>query len=1145
MAVLPPGPLAESVRIELEAQTRLTVVDNIQAALAHLLEYEVVDVAVLLESADSGTAVARASELRRLRHALPVIVLSRKPDSHDVTAALRGKQVSWVVPVPWHHGALIAAIERAHETSRLRRELDTTRTQLHRRLEMMSAMNELTGEIADAHSYEQLARVAAQGLFRVSPEGIGAVLLVTVSEHAYLHLHCPQPSDRHALRAIRDRAMHVFHTFVGRDIVEDRLNMEMSGDGMSIEPEREYSQVFTHAPVTTDGRTVGVIVLATSAGVNTTAEKLMFFVANRVAEMFRRLSLQREGERHRLGLMVESMADGLIFYDTSSDEVLINPAARRMLRIDAAADVTGQRLESALGFHPLTRMSTTSRRSTEVIRQELQLGDRTLHSIVSAVSDTDGVVVGVVVVLRDISDARELARRQRDFVSMMSHELRTPLTSIAGILDMCLNGHAGLLSDKQRKYLSLARDSYHQLDGLISNLLDVARSERNDMLDDVSLVDLHELSRSAVEQFRVDAEAKDIQLHIRTAEQRIRILGDGPRIAQVLDNLISNAIKFTPQTGEVEVEVFGESAVAEHVGVSVFNTGAPIPREARERVFAKFEQLEDLSTRGTGGAGLGLPISRAIVEAHGGRLWAESLSEGTRFVFILPIAPNTDERESEHTHDDAQRIIGPLVGRHGGATDSAPIPGTQVLVVDDGQHSSFMLSGLLLAAGYEVSSAKDAESALSMARSQSLRLAVISIAEPSSASADLVDIFTHDPEMRKTAVLVVSSNSDVRDVALRSNANQFLRMPVEQGEFLNACTNLVLEAGHTSANRVLVVDDDATIRMICRDILEQAGYDVTDAGDGATALDLAKRHKPHVMLLDIMMPKMDGFEIASKMRTDPATSMTPIIFVSAKGETADKVRAFRAGAEDYMVKPFDAQELVARVDKSVERQARELGASPTTQLPGADAIEAEIERRLALAGDDAYCYLDLDNLKAFNDYYGYAKADGVIRQIGDIIRDAVARDGSPGDFIGHIAGDDFVFFTNASRVTDVCTNICTTFDRLIPLYYNQADRERGFIEAKDRYGVLRKFPIMTVSLAVVTPMEERLQSFSDLAMLAARGKKLAKKLIGSSFVCDGQPIMGRAPTDNNIAADIVESNAVSPATATPDTDESTAIDDVS
>jgi GGDEF domain-containing protein len=250
------------------------------------------------------------------------------------------------------------------------------------------------------------------------------------------------------------------------------------------------------------------------------------------------------------------------------------------------------------------------------------------------------------------------------------------------------------------------------------------------------------------------------------------------------------------------------------------------------------------------------------------------------------------------------------------------------------------------------------------------------------------------------------------------------------------------------------------------------------------------------------MPGIDGYRTAEMIRSDPSISMAPIMFLSARGDTADKVRAFRSGAEDYMVKPFDAAELLARVAKALDRQARELGASPTTQLPGADAIQGEIERRLKEDATAVACYLDLDNLKAFNDYYGYAKANAVIRQTSDVIRFVVQRFGGPGDFIGHIAGDDFVFITSADRVDEVCVAICERFDHLIRLYYDPADRERGYIEAKDRFGVHRKFPIMSVSIAAISLSKSK--TYAGLAELAAVGKATAKAIPGSSYVRDGQ-----------------------------------------
>jgi PleD family two-component response regulator len=266
-----------------------------------------------------------------------------------------------------------------------------------------------------------------------------------------------------------------------------------------------------------------------------------------------------------------------------------------------------------------------------------------------------------------------------------------------------------------------------------------------------------------------------------------------------------------------------------------------------------------------------------------------------------------------------------------------------------------------------------------------------------------------------------------------------------------------------------------------------------------------------MIVLDVLMPGIDGYRCAELLRSDPAIAMAPIMFLSARSDTADKVRAFRSGAEDYMVKPFDAAELLARVAKALDRQARELGASPTTQLPGADAIQGEIERRLRDGDNTAVaCYLDLDNLKAFNDYYGYAKANAVIRQTGDVIRHVIKKSGNTGDFIGHIAGDDFVFVTSADRVDEVCKGICERFDHLIRLYYDPRDRDAGFIETKDRFGVQRRFPIMSVSIAAISL--SRAKTYAGLAELAAVGKRTAKAIVGSTYVRDGETMLAHAAT---------------------------------
>ncbi|MFN7135304.1 MAG: response regulator, partial [Myxococcales bacterium] len=260
--------------------------------------------------------------------------------------------------------------------------------------------------------------------------------------------------------------------------------------------------------------------------------------------------------------------------------------------------------------------------------------------------------------------------------------------------------------------------------------------------------------------------------------------------------------------------------------------------------------------------------------------------------------------------------------------------------------------------------------------------------------------------------------------------------------------------------------------------------------------DLVRQQRPEMLLLDVSLPDGDGFTLLEELKGDRAASHLSVIFVSARNETASKVRALKLGGDDYLVKPFDAMELAARVERVLRRREQELGASPTTRLPGSAAIEKEVLRRLDGGEPFALCYLDLDNLKAYNDHYGYAKADGVVLQTGDLLREVV---GGGGDFIGHIAGDDFVFITTPARVDALCTRIIEAFDRVIPLYYDRDDRERGYIEAEDRYGQRRRFPVMSVSVAAVLHDGAALDH-SELSRMAAELKKRAKLIPGSKYL---------------------------------------------
>ncbi len=789
-------------------------------------------------------------------------------------------------------------------------------------------------------------------------------------------------------------------------------------------------------------------------------------------------------DRHLLSLMVNSMADGLIMTERHRDEVLINPAARALLEISPTSVVTRSYLQERLGFYPFDLVATTPDTS-ELVREELSIGEKRLHSTVSPIREPNGELLGVVVVLRDFTDTQNLAHRQEEFVAIVSHELRSPLTSIGGALDIALSDYAGRLNDKQRQYLSLARESCSALNHIVDDLLDVARSENGGMAIHFAPVDLSEIVTQAMRQYRGSVEAKQINLKLIAGDGDMRISGDRYRLTQVLNNLLSNAIKFTPRGGQVEIETFGPSVSSSHVGISVYNNGDAIADEAKERIFEKFEQIRSSSTRRVGGSGLGLAISRSIIEAHGGRIWAEPRERGAKFVFTLPATTESP-------------ALSPPTGEFDSGLEAVPRSGKNVLLVDADRHSSLILKGILMSAGHCVEVADTPDLALALARKRPPVLIVVHASPKHWDPHALLEIIKHDAETRQCSVLVLSQG----DLApLRLACPNVMALPVDPPRFHKECDRLIQESMAEAGNRVLVVDDDPAIRTICAEVLRHAGMSVRIAPDGMSALDEARRFRPNLILLDVMMPDMDGFQTAENLKSDALTAMTPIIFLSALGETSDKVKAFNLGAEDYVQKPFVAAELIARVRKALDRSDRELGASPTTQLPGGGAIEAEFTTRLG-DPDAVFCYLDLDNLKAYNDYYSYAKADSIIRQTGDLIRDVLAQTGNPEDFIGHIAGDDFVFATSLARVDGVCIAMCSAFDRLVPLNYDRIDRDKGYIETRDRYDELRRFPLMSVSIAAITNASQRRLNYTELAKASAIGKKLAKAVAGSSYVRD-------------------------------------------
>jgi len=312
--------------------------------------------------------------------------------------------------------------------------------------------------------------------------------------------------------------------------------------------------------------------------------------------------------------------------------------------------------------------------------------------------------------------------------------------------------------------------------------------------------------------------------------------------------------------------------------------------------------------------------------------------------------------------------------------------------------------------------------------------------------------------------------------------------------------DLAQGAGH----RVLVVDDDRNLRKIISTNLELAGFAVEVAADGPEALSLIENVQPDIVLLDLMMPHMDGYEVAQRIRNhqNPTIANVPIIILTAKGETEDKLRGFEAGADDYITKHFGPQELLARVRAKIRRVEVDSSLSPLTRLPGNLAIEAELRRRIDSGEPFSVIYLDLDNFKAFNDVYGFTHGDEAIVLLARVTVDVVRRRGTPNDFVGHIGGDDFIVVTLSERSEEIAKEIIAEFDRDIRNLYSAKDLRAGYIETRDRRGALNRFPIMTISMAIVSNDRSQLNNYAQVGEAAAELKRYAKSIAGSVYVKD-------------------------------------------
>lgn len=304
------------------------------------------------------------------------------------------------------------------------------------------------------------------------------------------------------------------------------------------------------------------------------------------------------------------------------------------------------------------------------------------------------------------------------------------------------------------------------------------------------------------------------------------------------------------------------------------------------------------------------------------------------------------------------------------------------------------------------------------------------------------------------------------------------------------------------SEQVLVIDDDPDILDFVRRSLEAEGFSVRTASDGRGGLAAATSTPPDMVLLDLSLPDLDGYEVLRSLQAGAATSHVPVVLITVASTVEDLVKGLDAGADDYVTKPFAIEELIARVGSVLRRSKSLRELSPLTGLPGNFRIAEVLQQRVAAGIPLAVVHADLDNFKAFNDHYGFMRGDNVIKFTANTLVEAAVEIGEPSAFVGHVGGDDFIMVMEPEVAERYCKEVAQRFDDGILDFYDPQDALRGYVEVIDRRGERHAFPIVSISLGVANNLRRSFANEWEASAVASEMKEHAKSEAGSSYKID-------------------------------------------
>jgi signal transduction histidine kinase/DNA-binding response OmpR family regulator len=490
------------------------------------------------------------------------------------------------------------------------------------------------------------------------------------------------------------------------------------------------------------------------------------------------------------------------------------------------------------------------------------------------------------------------SRAKSDFLANMSHELRTPLNAIIGFSEVLLEQMFGPLNPKQAEYLGDIVTSGRHLLLLINDTLDLSKIESGKMELELATFAVPTVLEDGVTMVRERAARHGIECRVDAGPDLDEVEADERKVKQVVFNLLSNAVKFTPDGGRVEVRA---RRVGDRAEIAVADTGAGIDPADQARIFQEFQQAGEHE-----GSGLGLALARSLVALHGGRLWVESEpGSGSTFTFTLPIRQTVPATIGS----EPARVTAETAAE---ARASKAAPGI-VLLIEDDPRSLELLTLYLERDGFEVVACDDGLAGMEAARRLRPAAIVLDIMLPDTSGWDFLGLVKGDETTARIPVVIVSM-LDERGKGLALGAADYLVKPVSRDDLLAALHPIVAAEVGDGSCKVLTIDDDPVAIKLIETVLGEKGFTVVGALSGGDGVQAARTQQPDVIILDLLMPETDGFEVIERLRAEPSTAEIPIVILTAKTIAPEERERLAAHVAHLAAKAsFSPAEFVALV----------------------------------------------------------------------------------------------------------------------------------------------------------------------------------------------------------------------------------------